>query len=453
MAAKSRIKWFRIWLCFILLSTMLLAGASLFKPLDCFLYAKVAPHTGGVSPEESLLLLQPGEHAPVPDITLVKKRFECPTVAMINLRPEQVSEFILSDVWSVQVFAPLLKQIADSGVKNLALSAPCIWEGGIQGEAGQMMLAEALSNHKLFEHVVLGVRGRTKAMAEPTPIILSSGAIPTAQVQGDVKQLPFANCKLECDLDDTALAHQVLWAPDWLEDEEYTQSPSALDNRSFPLLMRWNGEILPTLPLRMAMEVRGCSPNDVYVVLGKEIRIGDVTFPIDQHSRLTMEGVSVQPIDLMDVFDKKAKFDEKAEPYSLAVLMEPLSDNEPEERLKCMAATLSQLCAKVHTETMTIPGAPLPSLSYQPLIENMTLRIVVVVLFMFVAVALIPAMPGMLKLVVMFGWFNWIFYKMWSGIQASQWHSIGVMLAVWLVLLLAIPVLKPEKKRRIFSRR
>ena len=37
--------------------------------------------------------------------------------------------------------------------------------------------------------------------------------------------------------------------------------------------------------------------------------------------------------------------------------------------------------------------------------------------------------------------------------DAQQCHHMGIMLVVWLLFLMALPILKPEKKRRIFSTR
>lgn len=451
MAAKSRIRWVRILVCYLLLATLLLAAASLFKPLDVFIYNKVAPYKGIVQAGDSVPLLEPDEKQPtLPDSVVVHTHFECPTVAMIDLQPEQLFP---AGNWILQNFFPLLNKISKAGVKNLAVSMPCIWEDGGCGEGHQMMLSQTVVNNTLFEHVVLGMHGRTKAMPDVTPGVLTSCAIPASHVKGAVTNLPFANCKVENDLDGAEVARELVWAPDWLHDEVMTQAPAALSDRSFPLLMRWNGEILPTLPLRLAMSVRGCSANDIYVELGKEIRMGNVTFPIDRHGRLIMSGVSVQKLDINDVWDEKVKIDEKSAPHAVAVLMQPLSEDVAEGRIGSIAATLSQLCAKEYHEYSTVAGAPIPSLWYQPIIENSALRIISVLLLLFIVVRFLPSMPGLLKLVVMFVWLNWLFYQMWSGMEAQQWHHIGVMVVVWLLLLIALPIIKPKKKRSIFSTR
>lgn len=451
MAAKTHIRRFRIWVCYILLSILLLTAASLFKPLDVFLYNKVGAYKGIGHSRAPLPLLEQNEAQPtLPDTIVTHRHFNCPTVTMIELQPEQLFP---AGSWILQNFFPLLNKISKAGVKNLAVSMPCIWENGPRGDGHQMMLSQTLVSNTLFENVVMGMHGRTKAMPDVMPVALSSSVIPASHVQGSVTRLPFANCKVENDLDGSEVSRDIVWAPDWLYDETLTQAPAALSELSFPLLMRWNGEIVPTLPLRLAMAVRGCTPNDVYVELGKEIRLGNVIFPIDQHSRLIMSGGAVQQLNINDVWDEKVKIDEKSAPHGVAVLMQPMAEKDAEGRLRCVASTLSQLCAEEYHEYSTVPGAPIPSLWYYPIIESMAWRIIAVLLFLYIAVRFVPSMPGIVKLMVMFGWLNWLFYKMWSGMEAQQWHHMGVMVVVWLLFLLALPILKPEKKRRIFSTR
>ena len=446
MAAKSRIKWGRILVWYVVLSALLLTAGSLLHPLDTAVYNAVAP-------QPPVHLLQTGEKQPVsPPVPVEHVRLECPSIGMIDLRPEQVKDSFASVEWGAQDFAALLKKISETGVRHLAVSAPFIWEGGTQS-AGQLLLCATLQNKKLFDRVVLGMRGRTTAQADLTPIQFRSYVIPTSQVVGDTAQLPAANRQVENDLDTADGTTALTWAPDWIEDEELTQKPAALAERSFPLLVRWNGEILPTLPLRLALEARQCPAHKVHVELGKEIRIGSLVLPIDTHGRITLSGVRVHAMDLDAVIDGKEKIGTDAAPYAAAVLMQPLTTKEPAARLNLVAATLSQLCAQEVRETIIRPGTPLPSLWYRPLIGSGTWRIIAVLVGLFLAVRFIPSMPWLLKMLVMFGWLGVLAWQTWVQMTQNQWFHIGVMLLVWLLLLLALPFLKPEKKRSIFSRR
>ena len=449
MAAKSRIKWGRILVWYVVLSTLLLTAGSLLQRVDELIYNAASQELNATT----VTLLQAGEKQPVsPPVPVEHVRLECPTIGMIDLRPEQVKDSFASVEWGAQDFAALLKKISETGVRHLAVSAPFIWEGGTQA-AGQLLLCAALQNDKLYERVVLGMRGRTTAQADLTPIQFRSYVIPTAQVAGDTSQLPAANRQVENDLDTADGTTSLTWAPDWIEDEELTQNPAALEERSFPLLVRWNGEILPTLPLRLALEARQCPPDKVHVVLGKEIRIGSLVLPIDIHGRITLSGVRVHSMDLTDVIDGKEKVGETAAPYAAAVLMQPLTSKEPAARLNLVASTLSQLCAQEVRETIIKPGSPLPSLWYNPLITSFTWRIVAVLVGLFLAVRFIPSLPWVFKMLVMLAWLGVLLWQAWVRMVQAQWFHIGIMLLVWLLLLVALPILKPEKKRSIFSRR
>lgn len=453
MAAKSRIRWSRILVWYLVLSALLLAGAPLLYRADAWLYNHAAPYVGLAQAQQPVHLLYPGDKQPVSAPVPVKKRWvECPTVGMIDLRPEQVKESFASVEWSAQDFAALLKKVSETGVRNLAVSAPFIWEGGTRA-AGQMLLCATLQNKQLFDKVVLGMRGRTTAQADLTPIQFRSYVIPSAQVKGDTSQLPIANRQIENDLDTADAATELIWSPDWIEDEELTQVPAALAERSFPLLVRWNGEILPTLPLRLALEARRCPPERVHVELGKEIRIGSLVMPIDTHGRVILKNVSVQPMNLKAVIDGKEELKGTASPFAAAILMQPLTEKEPAARLNLMAATVSQLCAQGRSKNVMQPGTPLPALWYQPLISGLTWRIIAVLVGLFIAVRFIPSMPVMMRLLVMVSWLGYLLYLAYSHMLSSQWFHIGLMLTVWLLLLLALPWLKPEKKRSMFSRR
>lgn len=451
MAAKSRIKWSRILLFYVLLSSLLLACGSLFLPLDRLVYRYAAVELGLTSQEQPFHLLTTGEKQPISAPKPVEKRsLICPTVGMIDLRPDQVKDSFASVEWGAQDFAALLKKVSDSGVRNLAVSAPFIWEGGTQS-GGQLLLCATLQNKQLFERAVLGMRGRTTAQADLTPIQFRSYVIPASQVKGDITQLPAANRQVENDLDSAESTTDLTWAPDWIEGEDLTQVPAALEDRSFPLMVRWNGEILPTLPLRLALEARQCPAEKVHVELGKEIRVGELVLPIDIHGRITLKNVAVQSMDLEKLIDGKEKIDTMSVPFAAAVLMQPLSDKEPAARLQLMAQTLSQLCAQEVRQTVIQPGSPEPSLWYAPLQASLSWRIAGVLVVLFIAVRFIPSLPGGLRFFIMLAWLGGLGYTGYSRMLAGQWFHITVMLAVWLVLFLALPFLKPEKKRSIFS--
>lgn len=451
MASKSRLKWGRLFIWYVVLSALILAGGAMFAPLDSILYNTLAAQAGKTQDGQAIHLLQAGETAPVSDPqTIETSRLVCPTVGLINLRKEQLMESYAAVDMRAQDFAALLNKISQSGVRNLAISAPFIWEGGTQ-DAGQMVLCATLQNKKYFDRTVLGMRGRTAAQADLTPIQFRSYVIPSHQVTGDVSLLPSANRQVENDLDTAGETTQLSWAPDWLEDEPLTQIPAAVDDRSFPLLMRWNGEILPTLPLRMALSIRSCNPDKVKVDLGNSISFDGISLPIDSHGRLTLKNTQVQELGLGDLIDGKAKLQDETGKFKLAVLGQPLTEQEPAARTRLMASTLSQLCAYTVTDTKQVPGEPLPALHYRPVMGSYWIFLSTVLGGLFFVLLILPYFPGLLRLLALFGALAYALNHVWTEMQNGYWCHAGLLSIAWVLLFWAVSSLKPQKKRNIFS--
>ena len=454
MTAKSRVRWARVIVGYALFTSILLAGAPFCKWANHLFYNTVAPYVGLAEENQPVYLLKQGEKQPYsPDVPVETKHLECPLIAKIDVRPEQVKECFASVEWSAQDFAALLKKTSECGIRNLAVSAPFIWEGGTQA-AGQLLLCATMQNKKLFHNVVLGMRGRSTAQADLTPIQFRSYVIPTSQVKGDTNLLPAANRQIENDLDTAGSTTDLIWAPDWIEDEELTQVPAGLQERSFPLLVRWNGEILPTLPLRLALHVRECPIEKVEVELGKCIKLGALKLPIDSHGRITLTNVATHSLSLTGIIDGTEKIDITKNSSAVGVLMQPLSTKEPASRLELVAATLSQLCAVEVRETVIKPGDPLPSLWYRPIIASYTWRVITVLVLVFLLVRYVPAMPFFFRFVTMLSWLAWIAYTAWTHMQQALWFHAGLQLLVWALFVLLCPVLKPWRKRTLtLSRR
>lgn len=444
-------KWGRLFIWYAVICALVMAGASLFAPLDRILYNTLAAQSGMTDAGQTVHLLSPGDSVPVSaDRTVETQRLECPSVGVINMRKAQLEESYAAVDLRAQDFAALLNKVSRAGVRNLAVSAPLIWEGGTQ-DAGQLVLCATLLNKKYFDRVVLGMRGRTTAQADLTPIQFRSFVIPSTQVTGDVSMLPSANRQVENDLDSADESVSLQWAPDWLEDEPLTQIPAAVDDRSFPLLVRWNGEILPTLPLRLTLNIRGCNPDKVKVELGNRISFDGISLPIDSHGRLTLNDTSVQELSLAELIDGKAKLNDATGKFHVAVLGQPLTEQEPAARTYLLAKTISQLCAYTVTDTTVQPGKPLPALWYRPCIMSFTLRLVTVLVGMLLALIIVPRLPDILRLLLLWGSGALILNYAWSELQTGYWCHLGMLLVAWLLFMWAVRSLKPEKKRGIFS--
>lgn len=451
MASKSRIRWGRIVVCYILLCLLVLTSGTFFRPLEQWLCTRIAPLLNERLQGTTLSLTDNPEDCfrtitrEVPTTRLVSH-----PVAMLEMSPEKIGDLYSSSTsWDAMTFSVVLNKIAGAGYRHVALSSPLLLDGGI-GAGAHMTLTPRLKDGGAFEHLVLGVHGRTTAQAEFTPPQLASCAIPSHQVLGNKTQLPFANRKFENDFDTASQRSELNWAPDWLDDELLTQVPSALENRSFPLLVRWNDEILPTLPLRLALLVRRCKPQDVYVELGKSIRIGQLELPIDDYGRLVMNNTVTQRVDLVHLLSE-AEAVPALPKTDIAVVMQPMKEKDDVlPRMQAMAATLSVLCSDKLLEKTSVTEPCPPALLCVPMVASPVWRIVCVLVLLLLGVRFLPGFSSGYRFIVMLLWLGYIVMQCRSSVMSLQWSPLGLMLVTWLVFYLMVPMLKPIKKRTIF---
>lgn len=220
------------------------------------------------------------------------------------------------------------------GVQSVAVSTPLAWADE-DGEMAGHMLRRALAE---YTRVGLGIAGRTAAQAQATPELLSAAAIPPAQVSGDTTRLPSANTPLPYSWPGPAEA-TLLPAPDYMEDEALLSTDTR--GLSLPLLLRWNGRVLAALPLQLALAELHLTTADVHVRLGKTLRIGKRSLPLDAHGRTPLGAARALPLAPEEVLT--AYMPLPAEAQRCAVLCHPFGPEPPGARAATLAATLSQL--------------------------------------------------------------------------------------------------------------
>ncbi|MDO4954384.1 MAG: hypothetical protein Q4E43_04520, partial [Akkermansia sp.] len=137
-------------------------------------------------------------------------------------------------------------------------------------------------------------------------------------------------------------------AADGLEDEQTTHASTT---RNLPLLARWNGAVVPTLPLRLAMERHGVSCDDIQVEMGRQIRIGNATLPLDMQGCTELHGECAQKISLPDLLQDKIPLAEskcvvvcQSAPATTEEQMQALSGAD-ENRARALACVLAELLA------------------------------------------------------------------------------------------------------------
>jgi hypothetical protein len=263
-------------------------------------------------------------------------------------------------------------------------------------------------------------------------------------VEGDPGGLPTANKLVDNELYRTAEAQQLIWAPDWLDDERLTQQPSASQDRSYPLLARWNGEIIPTLPLRLALMIRGYKPTDIFVRIGKDIRLGTITLPLDERGRTRLPQASTSVLELQQVVEGTTRHANEPE---IVLLAQPHSSQPCTDRSRLMAATISQLCATEITEHNIRQGEPGKSMMYCNLLRDWLPLCILSAAALF-AVRILPFFPSFLRKLTLLAILAAGLWYAHELMLRGQWLHISSSLLTWLTLALALSILRPRELRR-----
>lgn len=450
MATKPRIKWKNILVWYVLLSALLLLGGPLLIRLDSMLYQSAASYAGMTPPDKLIHLAESEETAPKEQIEYKENFVPTDTYHHEGARIGKIYLSAAED--NAQNLAVYLKWLAQGGVEHVALSLPLTWEKEVVN-AEQSLLTDTCRSDNLFKNAVLGLSCYSAKMASKTPGQLRFCEIPANQISGSTALLPSANRAKKNYLESWPDAVSLNWAPDLLKMSSFKDA-----TQSYPLLVRWNGEVYPTLPLRLAMEMKKLKPTDIKVVLGKHIRIGDLVLPLDSRGCVPLSQASTVELK-WDSFGPGAE-SKPAQGCEAVVMLQPEDDKDASERLNKLAATVSMLCAKQTHEVIMQNGEPVqvvvPAASYlcyAPLIDSLVLRIIAVLVLMFIAVRFIPSMSKWVSRSIMLIWLLVLLKLAWDALMVGTWFHIGVMLCVWALLLIVMPSLRPVWRRGIFSSR
>lgn len=374
-------------------------------------------------------LLTPDQPVAMEPVVTQTRLRECPAVGMVELNDDACAAAFAALPLGPQDFAVLLNKLKQSGATTVGLSAPLIWPGE-QGDMVREMLCRVLAG---FDHSAVGLRGRTAAQPDFTPAMLRNASIPQENIEGDPSGLPIANRPLPNGLTETPDALDVVWAPDWLEGEPHTQNPSAVDSISFPLLMRWNGETIPTLPFRLALARLGLDGKDVKVKLGKEISYGGFTLAIDANSRTRLNEAKVATIPLADIVSG-APLPAELGTRPCIMLEQPAAQQNTPLRLERLARTLSQLAGTeriiTHTSERPCGGQVLRQIPFMQSWQSRTTACVCLLFFLW----LMPFVPGILRWLVLLALPGLVIWVAAEQVQQQHWFAAAPLLAWWLVL-------------------
>lgn len=440
MASHRHLSKWSSFFCLLILVGLTLGLNGRTENVDKLLYTHAAKYLHLVPEGRLLHLLHEGETAPnEPDTTIETRRTIFPTVGCLELNDSSAAECFAALPLGPQDMAVILHKLSERGVRHLALSSPLIWQPSPAPIACKMVAMRLAA----FEQAAVGLRGRTAADADFTPAALQAAAIPADHVEGDTSGLPSANKAIPNALLPTGEAADLFWAADRLEGERLTLSPSASTERSFPLLVRWNGEIIPTLPLRLAMRIKGLSSADIHVRMGKDIRLGKLTLPLDEHGRTRLADADVTTSTPAEIVSTGAA----ATPLPEIMLLARTADGKPEpERSSQIAATISRLCATEMVETRTQAGPPGLGWQYTNPASGWQ-RLSILALLALFAVRMLPFFWGFFRKLIMLAALGGILWLAYTMMLRGEWFHISTALATWLALALLLNFLRPTEIR------
>lgn len=428
--------------------TVLLAGAWFFAhehlhSLDTAVYERVTHDLLHTPAEITPQLVRTAADTEMHEVTDIETVYDIPIVGMVDLNDDACAQCFAALPLGPQDLAVLLNKLNQGGAKVVGISSALTWQQGA-GDMAREMLCHVIG---AIPHAAVGLRGRTAAQADFTPLVLRDSAIPADNVSGDATGLPIANKPLPNGLTETPDSLGITWAPDWLQDEPLTHKPSAVEELSFPLLVRWNGETIPTLPFRLALAARGLTPADVKVKLGESVSYGGMTLPLDEHGRVRLTGAQVMTLPLDSVVSGDA-VQRGLGKDALIMLEQPAAGEKGTPlRLDRLARTLSRLAAvprqveHKHSEPVGGMVLTLPSalLGYTPA--------VVAGITLFLALWWLPLLPAALRRLIVLPLLpGLLLWQGWVQLHQGHWLPLGTAALLWPLFLLALRCLRPIKK-------
>ncbi len=344
----------------------------------------------------------------------------------------------------LQELATILHCLSDRhNVRLIALSSPLTWADE-NNEMVHFMLDNAMSS---LQHLFVGLQAHNAAQAQATPQLLKDTAIPQDHLEGDPSGIPSANKAHPYRLPHPADG-RLSPAPDFVEDELLSRDEAADRGMSLPLLVRWNDDVLPTLPLSIVMHHLGLTAADVHVHFNRFLRLGDRTFPLDAHARIPLGSARAKNLPLQHVLQPAASTSPHppaTPPGTLAVLFRPSLDDTPNNRGELIAATIS--CLLVQNRTTYLPGTRTEQAHFLRLtpLQATPAGLAILALFTIAALLFLPRLPLLPRLTLMIAGLAGIWLLAWLSYRSNLWLSLCAWLFCWLLLFVALSALAPRR--------
>lgn len=178
-------------------------------------------------------------------------------------------------------YTVLFRHLYEQGAKNVYVLAPLAWE-----EEPDLIVKSAVGYElNRFRHKALGRQMSESARRTPLPQEWTRLVLPPANIIGKTDHFPRADKLVG---EEPQLTTEASMLGTSVENNDLFSSPQ--DNgKSLPLFVRWGEDIVPTLSLAAALNALDLKPEDVKIIPGDSLFLGDKrTIPLDEYGRIPL---------------------------------------------------------------------------------------------------------------------------------------------------------------------
>lgn len=178
-------------------------------------------------------------------------------------------------------YTVLFRHLYEQGAKNVYVMSPFVWDE----EPDTIVKAAVGYELDRFNHKTLGRPMSESGRQAPLPDDLARMAIPGQNIIGQTDHFPRAD-KLIGTAPQLTTEAPILGT--FVENSDlFTQARSG--DTSPPLFVRWENTVIPTLPLIAALNALKLTPQDVKIIPGKNMYLGNKrTIPLDEYGRIPL---------------------------------------------------------------------------------------------------------------------------------------------------------------------
>ena len=178
-------------------------------------------------------------------------------------------------------YTVLFRHLYEQGARNVYAIAPMAWEE----EPDNIVKSAVGYELDRFRHKALGRQMSESSRRASLPSGWKHLAIPPGNIIGKTDQFPRADRLVG---EEPQITTEAGTLGTVVENSDLF-SASQESGKSFPLFVRWGEDIIPTLPLVAALNALDLDPEDVRLIPGDTLLLGNSrSIPLDEYGRIPL---------------------------------------------------------------------------------------------------------------------------------------------------------------------